>query len=802
MAAAAPATRPAMAPEEGRRRRRPREPLPEPEPGRASEARARQWALWGRARSLGRRLRALQARQVERHVRQQLAGLGRGQGQGGRPTTRPPLGAQAPSGVPPLGSELRQLAASATARLRAAQRACDSDATDSASLASSSSSGASSAAASSSSSSSSSDSESADPPPPPRPFDAGRRLAERQWAVERAAIICRWTWLQAQVSDLEYRIRQQTDVYKQLRANKGPVVLDDLQRGNTMKQQSQQSSAAVMNSRKHLKVPVGDKPCQLSPCIPSYLLQNAEKQNSHLAQSFRNLVCRNPSCTSINGSPEPPKACKPPPQVNGISNCFSTGSTSNSQDGGVNADRILRKSKQLNNSLPAATAAAAFDTSCVAARIRPICRYRKRRLVRVSAVSHLSRKLQRPLSLKCNCEHPNSCILCDCKAPVQTINPEMMSLQERVALLDSGFHPILSFSHGSPLHLHFEALLREDHRLYHRLKNPKALHCGLKDLTNNIGSSPFSASDSPLKGSADHPQSHKPSALRSVSSLCLENTPAPPHSPAAGSSALQPAKKKKVECCYDINNIVIPVSMAAATRVEKLQYKEIITPSWRVVNTEDLKNFGEIDSELEDTSDETYLNHHQKYEQLERSHWDSWAGTIPHKRGNRSASKPEGQWMAPPGSPEATSPTLNHTPRASSPAGSLSPELPSVAKPLLLKGRGRGSLSLREDTCFFLSEMEDDIQNVQPWEPRTFPLSDAECQALQGPCEVLSKRTSALLQWDSGSYQGLRTNRVNSGASHARELSMRRWPVEADRSKLQKEFVGQPGILPVLLNNR
>lgn len=29
---------------------------------------------------------------------------------------------------------------------------------------------------------------------------------------------------------------------------------------------------------------------------------------------------------------------------------------------------------------------------------------------------------------------------------------------------------------------------------------------------------------------------------------------------------------------YDIDNIVIPYSVAAATRVEKLQYKEILTP--------------------------------------------------------------------------------------------------------------------------------------------------------------------------------------------------------------------------------
>ena len=41
-------------------------------------------------------------------------------------------------------------------------------------------------------------------------------------------------------------------------------------------------------------------------------------------------------------------------------------------------------------------------------------------------------------------------------------------------------------------------------------------------------------------------------------------------------------KKKKGSSAFDINNIVIPYSMASSTRVEKLQYKEIPTPSWRV----------------------------------------------------------------------------------------------------------------------------------------------------------------------------------------------------------------------------
>lgn len=38
--------------------------------------------------------------------------------------------------------------------------------------------------------------------------------------MERAAIISHWNWLQAHISDLEYRIRQQTDIYRQIRAGK------------------------------------------------------------------------------------------------------------------------------------------------------------------------------------------------------------------------------------------------------------------------------------------------------------------------------------------------------------------------------------------------------------------------------------------------------------------------------------------------------------------------------------------------------------------------------------------------------
>lgn len=43
----------------------------------------------------------------------------------------------------------------------------------------------------------------------------------------------------------------------------------------------------------------------------------------------------------------------------------------------------------------------------------------------------------------------------------------------------------------------------------------------------------------------------------------------------------RPVRRKR-ESSYDIDNIVIPYSMAALTRVEKLEYKEILTPKYEI----------------------------------------------------------------------------------------------------------------------------------------------------------------------------------------------------------------------------
>lgn len=53
---------------------------------------------------------------------------------------------------------------------------------------------------------------------------SANRVAWR-WAQERARLASRWNWLTAEIADLEYRIRQHTDLHNQLRKSKGPVLL-------------------------------------------------------------------------------------------------------------------------------------------------------------------------------------------------------------------------------------------------------------------------------------------------------------------------------------------------------------------------------------------------------------------------------------------------------------------------------------------------------------------------------------------------------------------------------------------------
>ncbi|XP_058822365.1 uncharacterized protein LOC131683961 [Topomyia yanbarensis] len=59
-----------------------------------------------------------------------------------------------------------------------------------------------------------------------QPLTIAKRAAWR-WAKDRASVAARWTWLLAQISDLEYRIRQHNELHNKIKINKGAVTLED-----------------------------------------------------------------------------------------------------------------------------------------------------------------------------------------------------------------------------------------------------------------------------------------------------------------------------------------------------------------------------------------------------------------------------------------------------------------------------------------------------------------------------------------------------------------------------------------------
>lgn len=120
--------------------------------------------------------------------------------------------------------------------------------------------------------------------------------------------------------------------------------------------------------------------------------------------------------------------------------------------------------------------------------------------------------------------------------------------------------------------------------------------------------------------SGSHSNNRRNKRVRSTSSMnensmCSESSN---HYRPNNVSAQNVSRRRRSEqSAYDIDNIVIPFSVAATTRVEILEYKEIVTPSWRVLENGSCPPEAKEEEE-EDISDEAYINRHFKPEVEEK----------------------------------------------------------------------------------------------------------------------------------------------------------------------------------------
>ncbi|XP_052513660.1 KAT8 regulatory NSL complex subunit 1 isoform X2 [Budorcas taxicolor] len=722
----------------------------------------RQADIESRARRLQKRLQVVQAKQVERHIQHQLGGflektLSRLPNlESLRPRSQLMLTRKAEAALRKAASEtaaseglnnflksdsiseeLERFTASGIANLRCSERAFDSDITDS-------------------SSGGESDIEEeelarADPEQRHVPL---RRRSEWRWAADRAAIVSRWNWLQAHVSDLEYRIRQQTDIYKQIRANKGLIVL-------------------------------GEAPPPEHTTTDLLLPLSSEVKTDHGNDKLIESVSQPLENHGASGHPSESlsaKSCGALRPVNGVINTLQPVLADHIPGDNSDAEEQLHKKQRLN------LVSSSTDGTCVAARTRPVLSCKKRRLVRPSSIVPLSKKVHRNSTARSGCDVNPSCALCG-SGSASTMPPEIhyeAPLLERLSQLDSCVHPVLAFPDDVPTGLHFQSMLKSQwqNKPFDKIKPPKKFSLkhrapmpgSLPDptrkdrhkLVNSFLTTAMLKHHTDMSSSSYLAATHHPPHSPLVRQLSASSDTSAPtsSSPQVTASTTQPVRRRRGESSFDINNIVIPMSVAATTRVEKLQYKEILTPSWREVDLRSLKGSpDEENEEIEDLSDAAFAALHAKCEEMERARWLWTTSVPPQRRGSRSYRSSDGRTTpqlgsANPSTPQPASPdvssshSLSEFSHGQSPRSPISPELHSA--PLTPVARDPLRHLASEDTRCSTPELGLDEQSVQPWERRTFPLAYSPQAESEDQLDA-QERASRCTRRTSGSKTGRET---------------------------------------------
>ncbi|MBN3290218.1 KANL1 protein, partial [Polypterus senegalus] len=516
---------------------------------------------------------------------------------------------------------------------------------------------------------------------------------------------------------------------------------------------------------------------------------------------------------SASPNPVPLKAYVSSKPVNGVVNSLYPSFTFTGSPDSSDTEDTLTKKQRLN------LTSTSLDSTCVAARTRPIVGCKKRRLVRPSSVINLNRKVQRASVPRCSCDINPSCVMCGNRASQFTGESSYDApIMERLSQFDPCLHPILSFPDDVSLNLHFQGVLKshwqskplekikppkklslkhklslssktpdatskEKHKLgnsllaavrlsHHKLRTEKIHRQHIDDLLSASKLerasvckaverpamlTPTSCDKSHKRRPRDHSlertevaprhfvdtenpcsslaslqtRAHSP-LMRQLSTSSENSTPVAANSQSTSSTL--PVRRRRGESSFDINNIVIPMSVAATTRVEKLQYKEILTPSWREVDICSQPIAEEDDAaEVEDLSDAMFAAMHLKCEELERSRW-TWTASAPaQRRGSRSYKSLDGRTTpllggTNPSTPQPSSPDTGHFHTLQdfvpmpSPCSPASPDL--ISNPYTPGSRDSHRPQSSEDTRCSTPDLSFEELTVQPWERRNFPLLD------------------------------------------------------------------------------
>ncbi|XP_039505758.1 KAT8 regulatory NSL complex subunit 1-like protein isoform X2 [Pimephales promelas] len=476
--------------------------------------------------------------------------------------------------------------------------------------------------------------------------DSHCRVCEWRWLKDRAELCSRWTWLQMRLSELDSQIQWLGKLQQQILSNKGHVVLaesqplTDRQIQHTLWTETMDLSFTAGNMRDLHSDP------EMEPSSPTRLLRNIERQSAQLTQIVNSLM---PSlCASPSSSPTSKGPCN---RWRGQENTTYS-----------SRPQCLHKVKQKRKRtchrrqyLPHA------DVTCMSARTRPLLTYHKPRLFVMGPLSHREQVLQSSPSLFPNCASCDPASVCT--------NP--VCRKERTG---GKVHHVLSLSSETPASFHLQNALFEENVLQQSLllntERSSPHHC--LGSRGRVSRSLFHCSHRPKNGRhlkrprrestpirracarehrrrayreegkrrrrcSDRPMDLQISSITLKSDLIsqsddslveesFEDVTVSYCSPKQQRNSQFPLRRRNCESVFSIDDIVVPMSLFNSVKVERLQYKNILTPSWRKVDISPLleREDDDQEEELEEIEDEDFIQRHQSYEHREKlwSYWD------------------------------------------------------------------------------------------------------------------------------------------------------------------------------------
>lgn len=388
-------------------------------------------------------------------------------------------------------------------------------------------------------------------------------------------------------------------------------------------------------------------------------------------------------------------------------------------------------------------------------RTRPLKTFRKRKLYWLTDIHLTGTKAAKLSTVKCSCksqENMISCILCSGQYNrILALDPDIMSIAERISKLESSYHSVLSFRQDIPLNFHFEMLLKKckiGKQLGKSNITPNKRH--LSSLSLSSSSSAFSLSSA----SSHHQKKRHKQAKRVAEMLFSSSGSAKKQKDQSQSLNSSPnnsrpcspnlysftqdvvpnfSGRRRKESAFDINNIVIPCCIVPAIRVEKLQYKEILTPKWRIIENknENTSLSNNSKDNIEDLSDEVFSIRHQKCEIKEKKWFMSYIRVRTYGRG-RSRSL---RFDVVPNSPQS----LQGDQDLFSGCDNM---LSTPYSPDVFSTISSSDMSLEEETKDSVADEEtsditepwlspiETFEIIKPYDLRTFPLSDEEYKSM------------------------------------------------------------------------